>query len=91
MIPFLVLVMGMSQHEAQGTTLAIMIPPIGLLAAWTYYRAGYVNLKMALFVALGFFVGGLLGASVAVKVPDAALRKIFAVALMGIALKMFLS
>ncbi len=91
MIPFLVLVLGMSQHEAQGTTLAIMIPPIGLLAAWTYYKAGYVNIKMAIFVALGFFIGGLLGAALAVRVPDQLLRKIFAVALLGIALKMFFS
>ena len=57
-IPTLVLLFGLSQHMAQGTTLALMVPPIGLLAAWTYYKAGFVDLKIAGLICLGFFVGG---------------------------------
>ena len=61
-IPAMVFLFGMSEHQAQGTSLALMVPPIGLLAAWVYYKQGFVDLKMAAFVCLGFFIGGLLGA-----------------------------
>ncbi|MBI4722058.1 MAG: sulfite exporter TauE/SafE family protein [Candidatus Stahlbacteria bacterium] len=87
-IPALVLLFGLSQHQAQGTTLALMVPPIGLLAAWIYYKQGYVNLKIAAFVCLGFFVGGLLGAKIATGLPTYILQKVFGVALLLISLKM---
>jgi len=91
MVPALAFLFGLSQHQAQGTTLALMVPPIGLLAAWTYYRAGFVDLKIAAFVCLGFFFGGLLGAKLVVELPDPLLRKIFGVALIVIAIKMILT
>jgi uncharacterized membrane protein YfcA len=53
-IPALVWFFGMSQHNAQGTTLALMVPPIGILAAWSYYRAGYADLKAAALICGGF-------------------------------------
>jgi len=87
-IPCLVLLFGLSQHTAQGTTLALMVPPIGLLAAWTYYKQGLVDLKIAGLVCLGFFFGGLLGAQLAIKIPDELLRKIFGVVLLVASLKM---
>ena len=90
-IPALVLIFGLSQHLAQGTTLAMMIPPIGLLAAWTYYSKGFVNLKIAGLLCLGFFFGGLLGAKLVVGLPDLVLRKIFGFALLLISLKMILA
>ena len=90
-VPALVLLFGMSQHHAQGTTLALLIPPIGILAAWTYYRAGYVDVKVAAFVAVGFFAGSFFGARIATHVSDATLERIFGVALLLIALKMILS
>jgi hypothetical protein len=89
-VPVLCL-LGYSQHQAQGTTLALMVPPIGLLAAWTYYRQGYVNLKVAGLICLGFFVGGLLGARFATAMPAEALRKVFGVAMLIIALRMIFS
>ncbi len=49
-VPSLVLLFGLSQHTAQGTTLALMVPPIGLLAAWTYYKQGFVDIKIAAFI-----------------------------------------
>jgi uncharacterized membrane protein YfcA len=91
MVPALAFLFGLSQHQAQGTTLALMVPPIGLLAAWTYYKAGFVDLKIAAFVCLGFFFGGLLGAKLVVGLPDPLLRKIFGVALIVIAIKMILT
>jgi len=87
-IPCLVLLFGLSQHTAQGTTLALMVPPIGLLAAWIYYKQGFVDLKIAGLICLGFFVGGLLGAKFAMKIPDDALRKIFGAVLLLASLKM---
>lgn len=90
-IPALVYLFGLGQHQAQGTTLAIMIPPIGLLAAWTYWRHGYVNLSMAAFICLGFFLGGLFGAKIAVALPQDLLKKIFGLALLLISLRMIFS
>lgn len=87
-IPALVLLFGLTQHQAQGTTLALMVPPIGLLAAWTYYKQGYVDLKIVAFVCIGFFLGGLFGAKIATSLTSQVLEKIFGVALLLIALKM---
>jgi uncharacterized membrane protein YfcA len=87
-IPAIVLLFGLTQKQAQGTTLALMVPPIGLLAAWTYYKAGLVDLKMAAFICLGFFFGGLLGAKFAVQIPEHLLRKIFGGFLLVVSIKM---
>ena len=87
-IPALIFLKGFSQHLAQGTTLALMVPPVGILAAWTYYKNGHVDLKIASFICLGFFLGGLLGAKFANIIPGIALEKIFGIALLVIALKM---
>jgi len=91
MVPALALLFGLSQHQAQGTTLAIMVPPIGLLAAWTYYKAGFVDLKIAAFICIGFFFGGLLGAKFVVGFSELVLRRMFGVALLMIAIKMILT
>jgi uncharacterized membrane protein YfcA len=87
-IPAMVFLFGMSQHTAQGTTLALMVPPIGLLAAWAYYKQGFVDLKVAAFVCLGFFVGGLLGAEFAVGIPEPILKKMFGIVMLGVSLQM---
>jgi uncharacterized membrane protein YfcA len=89
-VPALIFLFGLSQHQAQGTTLALLVPPIGLLAAWTYYSQGYVDLKIAAFVCAGFFLGGLLGARIATALSNVVLEKIFGVALLLIAMKMLL-
>jgi uncharacterized membrane protein YfcA len=91
LIPLMIYLFGMSQHEAQGTTLAIMIPPIGLLAAWVYYKKGFVNIPMAVFVCLGFLIGGFLGAKAATVLSNEVLRRIFAAALIVIAVNMLFS
>ncbi|MEI6346922.1 MAG: sulfite exporter TauE/SafE family protein [Bacteroidota bacterium] len=86
-IPALVYFVGFSQHQAQGTSLAIMLPPIGLMAAYQYYKAGHVNLTYALIIASAFFIGGYFGAKYAVKMPQDLLKKIFGVFLILVALK----
>ena len=89
-IPCLIYFLHFNQHLAQGTTLALMIPPIGLLAAWVYYKTGYVDLKVAGFICLGFFLGGFLGAKLAIPIPDHILKRIFGISLLLISLKMIL-
>ena len=90
-IPSLVLFFGLSQHMAQGTTLALMVPPIGLLAAWTYYKQGFVDFKIAALICLGFFIGGLIGAKFVTHIPDNLLRKAFGVLLLLASIKMILT
>ncbi len=87
-VPTLVLAFGFTQHNAQGTTLAMLIPPIGLLAAWTYYKNGFVNFKVAMILCIGFFVGSYLGANAASVIPTKILEKMFGVALLLISIKM---
>jgi uncharacterized membrane protein YfcA len=87
-VPGLVFLFGLSQHLAQGTTLALLIPPIGLLAAWTYYTEGYVDIHVAALMCIGFFVGGLLGAKVANYLSNVALERVFGIAMLLISLKM---
>lgn len=76
-IPALIFIWGLTQHQAQGTTLALMVLPIGLLAALKYYFEGHVNIPMAAFICIGFFIGGLIGATLVQPVPDPILKKIF--------------
>lgn len=88
LIPVMVYIFGLTQHQAQGTALALMVPPIGLLAAMRYYQNGNVKIGMALFICLGFFIGGWIGANLVQGVPDLALKRIFGVYLLLIAVKM---
>ena len=82
MIPALIHFMKMNQHQAQGTTLAIMIPPITILATLVYYEKGYIDLPKAIYVFIGFFAGSFLGGLIAVNTPEYWLKKIFGVALL---------
>lgn len=88
LIPAMVMLFGLTQHQAQGTTLAIMIPPIGLLAAWRYFQTGNVKIAMAGFICLGFFFGGWVGANVVQGVSEPVLKRLFGVFLMVISLRM---
>jgi uncharacterized membrane protein YfcA len=87
-VPVLVLLFGLSQHTAQGTTLALMVPPIGLLAALAYYKQGFVDLKIAAFICVGFFIGGLFGAKFALGIPETILKKIFGIVLLAVSIRM---
>jgi uncharacterized membrane protein YfcA len=90
-VPVLVLFFGFSQQMAQGTTLALMVPPLGAFAAWTYYRQGYVDLKTAVLICFGFLAGSILGAELAVRLPAEVLTRIFGAILVAIGLKMLLT
>jgi len=89
-IPVLVFIYGFSQQQAQGTTLAMLIPPIGIFAAWTYYQQGYIDVKIAALLAIGFFFGGYVGAKIATSLPSSTLGKIFGIVLVLLGLRFLL-
>ncbi len=91
MIPALVFLLGISQQTAQGTSLAVMLPPVGIIAAYNYYKAGHVNIRFAIVLALFFLVGSYFGSKLALNIPQEALKKIFGILLLLVAAKMLLS
>jgi uncharacterized membrane protein YfcA len=90
-VPALIFLFGYSQHNAQGTTLALMVPPIGLAAALVYFRQGYVNVEAAILICIGFLAGGYFGAHLANHMSNVALERIFGVAMVLIGVKMLLA
>lgn len=87
-VPALMFLFGYSQHQAQGTSLAFMLPPIGILAAYNYYKEGHVDIKVALILCLAFIVGGYIGSMVSVNLPAKTLKKIFGFFMLFVAIKM---
>src|SRR5436305_14234077 len=89
-IPALVYFFGFAQHRAAGTTLALMVPPIGLLAVLEYHKRGFVDVKAAALICAGFFVGGLIGGHFATELSGSVMQKLFGAFLLIIAIKMLL-
>ncbi|NUN10543.1 MAG: sulfite exporter TauE/SafE family protein [Ignavibacteriaceae bacterium] len=90
-IPMLVGLLGFTQQGAQGTSLGLLLMPIGILGVMNYYKAGHVNIKAALFMATTFVIGSYLSSKVAVQLPEVIIKKIFGVFLFIYAIKLFLS
>lgn len=88
-VPALVLLFGFNEHTAQGTTLALLVPPIGILAVMSYFQKGYVDIKTAIIICIGFVLGGFIGGKMAVGLSESVLKKIFAIVLMALGLRMF--
>jgi uncharacterized membrane protein YfcA len=89
-VPALIFLMGFKELQATGTSLAALIPPVGLLGAFEYYRNGYINVKVALVIAAGITVGALFGAKIIIGLPPVVIRKIYGVFLLAIAARMLL-
>ncbi|MCE9540648.1 MAG: sulfite exporter TauE/SafE family protein [Bacteroidetes bacterium] len=87
-VPALVYFMNMSQPEAQGTSLAVLLLPVGILAVYFYYQAGYVDVRSSLIIATTFVIGGFIGSKIAIVVDQNMLKKIFGIFLFLISLKM---
>lgn len=87
MVPMLVF-LGFSQHQAQGTSLAVMLPPVTFLAVMNYYKAGFINWKYALIISTMFILGGYLGSKLSLNINPKLMRQIFGVILLISALKM---
>jgi uncharacterized membrane protein YfcA len=86
-VPALVFLLGFSQHQAQGTSLGILLLPAGIFAVMGYYKRGYIDIKVVLLLFVGFLVGGLVGSKISLSVSEVMLKKIFAIALLLIAVK----
>ena len=90
-VPALVLLFGFSQKLAQGTTLALLVPPIGVFAAYIYYKHGFVDIHAAVFIVIGFVIGSLIGARYLAHLSNATITRIFAVFLLLLAIKLLIS
>ena len=86
-VPVLVTVFAVSQKVAQGTSLAMLLPPIGLLAVINYHKAGFVDYKAATILIVAFVAGSFFGSKVAIKLDEAVLKKIFGVLLLALSIK----
>ena len=87
-VPALVYFLAFNQHQAQGTSLGILLLPAGIFAVLNYYKKGYIDIKVVIVLFIGFLVGGFLGSKLSLSLPDTTLRKIFAVMMLIIAGKM---
>ena len=88
LVPILIYLFGFSQYRAQGTSLLVLLLPAGLLAVLHYYKAGYVDVKAAALLALGFFGGGYFGSVAATGIQSVLLQRLFGGFLLMIALQM---
>lgn len=87
-VPALVYLLGYSQKNAQGTSLAVLLLPVAIVAAIYYYKAGLINIKAVPIISIGFIVGSYLGGKLVLKLPDETIKKIFAILLILVAIKM---
>ena len=90
-IPLLIILLGLSQHEAQGTSLAVMLPPIGILAAINYHKAGFVKWEYAMIIAITFIIGGYFGSKYAVILRPEIVKRVFGIVMLIGALKIIFS
>ena len=89
-VPMLLFI-GLTQQQAQGTSLAVMLPPIAFLAVLNYHKAGQIEWKYALIISACFVIGSYFGSKIAINIDQRTLKKIFGVVLLIIAGKMLLS
>lgn len=91
MVPMFVLFLGISQHNAQGLSLAVMLPPVTLLAVYNYHKGGEIDWKIAIIVSLMFIIGGYFGSKLALQIDQRVLKKIFGGLMLIVALKLLFS
>ncbi len=87
-VPCLVYFLGMSQHIAQGTSLAMMLPPIGAIAVYNYYKAGVVDFKVAAILCISFIIGSFFGSKIAISLSPAVIKKAFGILIILLGIKM---
>jgi uncharacterized protein len=89
-VPCLVYFFSLSQHMAQGTSLAMMLPPIGILAVYNYYKGGYVDFKIAGILCVSFIIGSFFGSKLAIGLSADTVKKIFGSIIILVGIKMIL-
>lgn len=87
-VPALVLFLNYTQHQAQGTSLGLLLLPVGILAVMNYYNKGYIDIKVVAIMGAAFILGGWLGSKLALQLSTEAVRKVFAIVMFYAAFKM---
>lgn len=87
-VPALVFILGYTQHQAQGTSLGLLLLPVGILAVMNYYNKGQIDVKVVLVMSIAFVLGGWLGSKLALRLPEDTVKKIFAIFLFYSAFKL---
>lgn len=90
-VPGLIYFLGLPQHMAQGTSLALMLPPIGVLAAYNYYKAGEMNVSYAIVIAVAFIIGGFFGSKISLKLSPHTVKFFFGVLMLYVSIRMISS
>jgi uncharacterized membrane protein YfcA len=90
MVPLFLLFLGLTQHQAQGLSLAVLLPPVTFMAVYNYHQAGAIDWRFALIVSAVFIVGGFIGSKVALSIDQQTLKKVFGGILLLIAAKLIL-
>jgi hypothetical protein len=88
LVPALVYFVGYSQLDAQGTSLALLMLPVGFLGVIQYYKNGHIDMNTVLILAAGFILGSLFGSKIALQLPQETVRKVFALLMIVIAIKL---
>lgn len=90
MVPLFIFFLGLSQHNAQGLSLAVMLPPVTFLAVYNYHKAGggSIDWRVALVVAALFIIGGFIGSKIALQIDQRTLKKMFGVLMLVVAIKL---
>jgi uncharacterized membrane protein YfcA len=86
-VPGLIIFLGFSQHTAQGTSLALLMLPVGVLAVMNYYKAGHISFHAAFVIGIAFILGAFLGSKIAIGIDQNIVKKVFAVFMILVALK----
>lgn len=87
-VPALVIFLGFSQHQAQGTSLGLLLLPVGILAVMNYYNKGFIDIKVVAIMSIAFVLGGWLGSKLSLSLPQDTVKKIFAIVLFYTAFRM---
>ena len=87
-VPALVFALGFSQQEAQGTSLGLLLLPIGIFAVINYYKQGYIDIRVVLIMSVAFIIGAYLGSKFALSLPEKTVKNVFAIILFWAAIKM---
>jgi len=87
-VPALVFFFGFSQHQAQGTSLGLLVLPVAILGMMNYYKAGFVDFKIVGLLAFSFFIGSYFGSKWSLSLPQEMVKKFFAILLFYTAFKM---
>src|SRR5215470_208979 len=86
-VPALVFFLGFTQHQAQGTSLGLLLLPVGILAVINYYNKGNIDIKVVAVMSIAFVLGGWIGSKIALSLPQETLKKIFAIFLFYVAFR----